>query len=92
MIQPLKGHDDQVRSVAFSPDGARIVSGSYDETIRIWDVETGKQLMQPLRGHSGNVWSVAFSPDGTKIVSSSRDYTIRVWDAQTGEQLLSPDD
>ena len=67
----LKGRSDVVTSVAFSPDGKKIVSGSYDDTIRVWDAETGKEVIQPLEGHSESVSSVAFSPDGKKIVSGS---------------------
>ena len=77
----LKGHSSAVLSIAFSPDGKKIVSGSYDQTIRVWDAETGKEIIPPLEGHSGYVNSVAFSPEGKKIVSGSYDKTIRVWDA-----------
>ncbi|KAE9390281.1 WD40 repeat-like protein, partial [Gymnopus androsaceus JB14] len=65
-------------SVAFSPDGTRIVSGSDDKTIRIWDAANGVQIGEPLEGHEYSVRSVAFSPDGTKIVSGSPDNTIRL--------------
>ncbi|KAJ6559973.1 quinon protein alcohol dehydrogenase-like superfamily [Mycena capillaripes] len=81
---------DAVQSVAFSPDGRRIVSGSYDNTIRIWDSETGAALGAPLTGHSGRVLSVAFSPDGRRIVSGSDDNTIRIWDSETGAALGAP--
>ena len=89
-LQQLKGHDDCVQSVAFSPDGSRIVSGSYDKTIRVWDASTGIEMLPPLRGHDDYVRSVAFSPDGSKIVSGSFDKTIRVWDASTGVEMLPP--
>ena len=79
-----------VRSVAFSPDGRRIVSGSDDKTIRVWDAETGEEMVEPLKGHSDWVRSVAFSPDGRRIVSGSDDKTIRVWDAETGEEVVGP--
>ena len=67
------------RSVAFSPDGKTIVSGSYDNTIRLWDTK-GNPIGQPFTGHKADVISVAFSPDGNKIVSGSADDTIRLWD------------
>jgi WD40 repeat protein len=65
--------------VAFSPDGKRIVSGSADKTLRLWDAETGKAISKPLKGHTGEVISVAFSPDGKRIVSGSTDRTLRIW-------------
>jgi len=86
----LVGHSTFVTSVAFSPDGKHIVSGSHDKTIRLWDAETGQQLQSPLKGHEHSVTSVAFSPDGKCIVSGSEDMTIQLWDAETGEQLQPP--
>ncbi|KAJ3886105.1 quinon protein alcohol dehydrogenase-like superfamily [Lentinula edodes] len=90
--EPLQGHDDLVSSVAFSPDGTRIVivSGSHDRTLRIWDARTGTQIGVPLLGHNSWVNSVAFSPDGTRIVSGSHDDTLRIWDARTGAQIGVP--
>ncbi|MEP4197267.1 MAG: hypothetical protein ABJL99_16715, partial [Aliishimia sp.] len=64
----------------------RIVSGSNDNTLRIWDARSGDQL-QVLRGHEGLVTSVAFSPDGRRIVSGSFEKTLRIWDARSGGQL-----
>ncbi|KAJ6564287.1 WD40-repeat-containing domain protein, partial [Mycena capillaripes] len=89
-IAILEGHTNLVTSVAFSPDGKRIVSGSYDSTVRIWDAETGAALREPLQGHTGPVTSVAFSPDGKRIVSGSYDSTVRIWDAETGAALREP--
>jgi WD40 repeat protein len=81
---------NSVRSVAFSPDGTRIVSGSYDNTVRVWDTVSGAEALPPLRGHESWVNSVAFSPDGTRIVSGSHDDTVRVWDTVSGAEALLP--
>ena len=64
--------------MAFSPDGTRIVSGSYDKTLRVWDSATG-ECTATLEGHTDWVNSVAFSPDGARIVSGSHDTTLREW-------------
>jgi WD40 repeat protein len=82
----LRGHESGVQSAAFSPDGARIVTASYDTTARIWDAATGKEITV-LRGHENGVWSPAFSPDGARIVTASSDKTARIWDAATGKEI-----
>ncbi|KAF8965982.1 hypothetical protein BDZ97DRAFT_743750 [Flammula alnicola] len=82
--------DSSVSSVAFSPDGTRIVSGSDDTTIRVWDARTGDIIAGPFKGHTSWVRSVAFSSDGTRVVSGSGDATIRVWDAHTGDTIAGP--
>ncbi|MGL5836041.1 MAG: protein kinase domain-containing protein [Waterburya sp.] len=81
--QTLSG-TDIVRSIAISPDGKTIVSGSMDDTIKIWDLATG-ELQSTLTGHKNIVNSVAISPDGKTIVSGSWDHTIKIWDLATGE-------
>ena len=77
-----------INSVAFSPDGEKLAYGSWDHTVRLWDVETGKELAK-LTGHSSGVHSVAFSPDGTKLASGSKDGTVRLWNISTGKQLAT---
>jgi hypothetical protein len=87
----LAGHTGLVRSVQFSPEGRQIVSGSYDNTVRVWDAATG-DCQQTMKGHTGDVNYVSYSTDGTHIVSGSDDNTVRVWDAATGNCLLPVDD
>ena len=82
----LTGHTDAVRSVAFSPNGSQLASGSNDNTIRLWDVDTGIQTHR-LTGHTLSVNSVAFSPDGSQLASGSGDGTIRQWDVDTGVEI-----
>ncbi|KAG2066622.1 hypothetical protein BDR04DRAFT_1160067 [Suillus decipiens] len=79
-----------VMSVAISPDRKRVVCGSNDGVIQVWDMETGEALGTPLRGHSGAVRCIAISSDGKRIVSGSNDHTIRMWDLETGKSLGSP--
>ncbi|KAF7363072.1 WD40 repeat-like protein [Mycena venus] len=86
---PLEGHSNKVTSVAFSCDGKRIVSGSCDKTVCVWDVQTGALLIRPIQ-HDDLVWSVAFSPDGEQIVSGGRDTKVRVWNSQTGTLVAGP--
>jgi WD40 repeat protein len=75
----LKGHTEFVRSVAYSPDGKTLASGSGDQTIKLWDMVTGKE-QATLKGHTELVLSVAFSPDSKTLASGSGDQTIKLWD------------
>ncbi|MHB0960024.1 MAG: WD40 domain-containing protein [Pirellulaceae bacterium] len=86
--QTLVGHTGAVTSVAFSCDDKLIVTGSNDHSAKVWDSETGQQLLT-LLGHMDSVTCVAFSPDGQRIVTGSEDKTVKVWDAQTGRELLT---
>jgi len=86
----LTGHTNGVWSVAVSPDGASIVSGSVDDSIRVWDLETGKERLSPLLGHTKSVYSVAISSDGRLIASGSADKTVRLWDLKTGAAVGQP--
>ncbi|MDQ3013939.1 MAG: WD40 repeat domain-containing protein, partial [Acidobacteriota bacterium] len=81
-----KGHSFPVRSVAFSPDGRLLASGSHDRTIKIWDAVIKREL-RTMIGHTDAINCVAFTPDGSKLVSGSKDKTIKVWDVKTGETL-----
>jgi len=80
LSEKTNAHGGFIISVAFSPDGTKIVSGSGDKTIKVWDLGKLEMLSEKTNAHSHFVASVAFSPDGTKIVSGSWDKTIKVWD------------
>jgi WD40 repeat protein len=71
--------ESSVLSAAFSPDGTRIVTSSYDKTARIWDAATGIEI-KVLRGHGSSASSAAFSPDGARVLTASADNTVCIWD------------
>jgi WD40 repeat protein len=72
--------------VSFSPDGTRIVSGSYNQTIRLWDASMGEEL-HTLKGHGSPVSSVSFSPDGTRLLSQDQKGQKLIWDLKSGKVL-----
>src|SRR5438034_3827520 len=86
----LTGHTNWVHSVAFSPDGKTLASGSGDQTVRLWDVATGRQIGKPLTANTRGVTSVAYSSDGKILASGGDDDTVRVWDVATGRQIGRP--
>jgi WD40 repeat protein len=88
--QSLTGHTGGVSSFAFSPDGRTLASGSWDNTIILWDVGTHQAISQPLTGHTSGVSSVAFSPDGQTLASGSGDKTIILWNVTTLQVLGQP--
>ena len=87
---PDRPHRRGVISVAFSPDGHRLASGSVDNTVRMWNADTGQPIGAPLTGHTDSVVSVAFSPDGHRLASGSDDQTVRMWNADTGQPIGDP--
>ena len=89
-IAALTGHTDRIHSMAFSPDGNTLVTGSYDGTVRLWDVAAHRQIGAPLAGHDGKIYSVAFSPDGKAVASGADDGMVRLWDVATHRQIGAP--
>jgi WD40 repeat protein len=85
----FEGHKGGVTTVAFAPDGRKIVSGSSDRTVRLWDAEKGEAIGSALEGHRDGVTSIVFSPDGKKVASGSSDGTVWLWDAEKGAAIGS---
>jgi WD40 repeat protein len=82
----LAGHAGVISTVAFSPDGKRALSGSHDNEIKLWDLESRKEI-RSLLGHTGALTGVLFLPDGLRGVSAGEDRTARLWDLETGREL-----
>ncbi|MBE9225183.1 WD40 repeat domain-containing protein [Phormidium sp. LEGE 05292] len=82
----LVGHSNSVNSVSFSPDGKTLASGSFDGTIKLWNLATGREI-RTLKGHNSYVYSVSFSPDGNTLASGSDDKTIKLWNLATGREI-----
>lgn len=86
LIRTLEGHSSLVRGVAVTPDGRRTVSACWDQTLKVWDLDSGREL-RTFDGHSNRVEGVAITPDGRRAVSASVDHTLRVWDLDSGHEL-----
>lgn len=88
VVRKFRGHTDDVRSIAFSPDGKSCVTASDDKTARVWEIESGVCL-RVLKGHTDYVRAAAFSPDGEFVVTASDDKTVRLWRVSTGAAIRS---
>ena len=82
----LVGHTNEVKAIAITPDGQRVISAAWDNTLKIWDLATG-QILHTLIGRKHEVQSVAISQDGNYAVSASSDRTLKIWDIETGKAL-----
>ena len=87
LLRTLKGHEDDLNSVSFSPDGHRVVTASHDRTARVFDAASGEERLV-LGGHEHLVYSAVFSPDGKYVLTASFDRTARLWDAATGREAM----
>ena len=87
----LKGHDDNIWSISFNPDGSKIVSASSDRTVKIWNSQTG-QCLKTLSGHNRPVLCVSFSPNGNTVASCGGHSIIKLWNVETGECFLTIQD
>jgi WD40 repeat protein len=90
LVRTLEGHQGAVMSVAFDRHGGMLASGNDDNTVKLWEVRSGK-LVRTLDGHQDVVMSVAFDPQGRMLASGSADGTVKLWDSQSGEPLRTLD-
>ncbi|ACC79946.1 WD40 repeat domain-containing protein [Nostoc punctiforme] len=82
----LGGHAKEVQGISFSPDGKMLASASDDNTVKLWDTTTGKEI-KTLTGHTNSVLGISFSPDGKMLASASSDNTVKLWDTTTGKEI-----
>jgi WD40 repeat protein len=87
-MPPPLVHTDVVEAVAWSPDGTRLATASFDWTARVWDAVSGLELTRPLR-HQGPVHVVAWSPDGRRVVTAGRDHAAQIWDVSWNTGTLA---
>jgi WD40 repeat protein len=90
-LNTLLGHKDCIYSVAWSPDGKLLASGSYDKMVKLWDAATGQEVKN-LQDHIDAVFAVAFSPDGKYLASGSQDRGVKIWDIASGQRLYTLSD
>jgi WD40 repeat protein len=89
-IQEFRGHEQQVFSIAYSPDGSKILSGDGGGSIILWDANRGTQILTFEGGHTRTVYALAFTPDGSRALSASRDETLILWDVTLGQPIGQP--
>ncbi|TFH54036.1 MAG: TIR domain-containing protein, partial [Methanothrix sp.] len=85
LILTMKGHTGRIWAVSLTPDGRRAISASEDNTLKVWDMETGAEVTT-MKGHTGRVRAVSVTPDGRYAISASADETLKVWDIETGAE------
>src|SRR5579864_2360691 len=88
LLRTLRGHTSWVGRIAWSPDGSILASPSDDNSVRLWDAETGKCL-RTLKGHQGGVRCVAFDPKGQTLATGGDDHKLNLWDVASGKSLGS---
>jgi WD40 repeat protein len=86
LLRQLSGHTKRLHTVACSPDGKRVATGSGDGAVKLWDLDSGREIAAAL-GHADEIWKVAFSPDGLYVASASLDRTVRIWRSDTGTEI-----
>jgi mono/diheme cytochrome c family protein len=86
LVRKFEGHKDALYALALSPDGETLATGSYDQKIKLWNVETGAEI-KTLNGHNGAIFGLSFRPDGKVLASASADRTVKLWDVASGKRL-----